>query len=279
MTYRPTTGHIASIIFAGLLGGIVGAYLASPSSPDPEDSATPAEDNTRVVENSNPFRVASSAFSRSNTRELETRVARLEEKLQTLENGQAETPEETPEETGEASTQAVGFRPVTPSLQNLVESGVSPDMASDIMRRMSQQEYRRLELQNLISRSSGIERRSYQTELRELNSNRISLRNELGDDQYDRYLYSSGQSNRVRVNSVMSGSPAESAGFETGDVILSYGDQKILNWPDIRKVTRQGEIGSYVNIEILRDGQRMSIMVPRGTLGVQLDAIRLDPQL
>ena len=76
----------------------------------------------------------------------------------------------------------------------------------------------------------------------------------------------------------MSGSPAEIYGFQSEDIILSYDDQKILNWRDIRKATLQGEIGSYTNVEILRDGSRMNFTVPRGTLGVQLASVQLPPE-
>ena len=58
---------------------------------------------------------------------------------------------------------------------------------------------------------------------------------------------------------------------------MYYGDQKILNSTDIRNATLEGDIGSFINIEILRDGSRMSLTVPRGTLGVRLEAVQIDP--
>ncbi len=267
-------GILLPSLLAGILGGLVGAYIASPSSS--EDNPSPPQP-VMDERSSNPFRSLGRPSPAFDSRPLEERIAQLEQKLALLET---EAPVEAAPQSQDGETDKPAMSgPVTPSIDKLVEAGISPDIASDILRRMGQQEYRRLELQNLISRSSGSVRRNYQTELREINRNRISLRSELGDDTYDQYLYSSGQSNRVQVNSVMSGSPAETAGFELGDVILSYGGQRVLSWPDIRRLTRQGEIGSYVDIEVLRDGQRMSIMVPRGTLGVQLDAVRLDPEL
>ncbi|RDH84655.1 MAG: hypothetical protein DIZ80_04075 [endosymbiont of Galathealinum brachiosum] len=166
---------------------------------------------------------------------------------------------------------------VTPNAENLIASGINPDIAEDILRRMSQQDFRRLELQNMMRRSSSTQRREYSKELRELNSNKITLRSEMGDDAYDQYLYVSGQNNRVKVSSVMAGSPAESSGFQPDDIILYYDDKKILSWPDVRAATMQGEIGSYTSIEIIRDGTQMSLMVPRGTLGVQLDAVQIEP--
>ena len=75
----------------------------------------------------------------------------------------------------------------------------------------------------------------------------------------------------------MSGSPAESAGFSSDDIILSYDNQKVLAWADIRRLTLEGEIGSYTNVDVLSNGERISLMVPRGTLGVQLEPVQLDP--
>ena len=167
-------------------------------------------------------------------------------------------------------------RPVSPNKENLMAAGVNPDNADEVLRQISQQEFRRLELQDLIRRG-GPSSAQNRTELRDLNQNKISLRSELGDDTYDQYLFASGQNNRVKVSSVMSGSPAELSGFEKDDVILFYDNKKVLSWPDIRSATFEGEIGSYTSVEILRDGSRMSLMVPRGTLGVQLDAVQLDP--
>ena len=265
---------------AGFAGGLGSQFLFD------EGHIENALSEPEVSHINNPFAVKSpdatyadtsdrASTSTDEIKALKQHIIQLENQLDEIKSSLAASGNAPAE-----STQAAGiFRPVQPDQEKLVDAGVNPDIAADILRRMSQQEYRRLELQNLISRSSGENRRIYQNELRELNRNRLSLRTELGDDLYDNYLYSSGQSNRVKVSSIMSGSPAESAGFKTDDVILSYDGKKILNWPDIRKFTRQGDIGSYTNIDILRDGERISLMVPRGTLGVQLDAVRVDPQL
>ena len=55
--------------------------------------------------------------------------------------------------------------------------------------------------------------------------------------------------------------------------------KKIMNMSDVQQAALGGEIGDVANIEILRNGNgnRMSLTVPRGTLGVRLGAARLDP--
>ena len=52
------------------------------------------------------------------------------------------------------------------------------------------------------------------------------------DDEYDRMLYASGKQNRVVLSHVLHGSPAQNAGLETGDVVLSYDDVRIFTDDD-----------------------------------------------
>ncbi len=258
-------------LIAGFLGGFTSQLLIhQPGNSDASSQPVPPVDN-------NPFAIRSGPEPQSASLEpLLAHIARLEARLDEFEAMQTAGTDHADEVT--TPSQAVINRPVAPNQQNLVEAGISPDVAADILRRMGEQEYRRLQLQNLISRSSGEVRRQYQNELRELNRNRLSLRSELGEETFDRYLYSSGQNNRMRVNSVLSGSPAETAGLSNGDIILRYDGKNIFNWADIRRLSRQGDINNYTTIEVLRDDTRMSLMVQRGPLGVQLEPARIDTQ-
>ncbi len=74
----------------------------------------------------------------------------------------------------------------------------------------------------------------------------------------------------------MAGSPAEINGFQQDDVILYYGDERIIELNDLRKAAWGGDSASSVNVEILRAEQRMSLTVPGGTMGVRLEPIQLD---
>ena len=75
----------------------------------------------------------------------------------------------------------------------------------------------------------------------------------------------------------MADSPAETHGIQSGDVILYYGNERILEGNDVQRAISSGEVGAFSNIEILRDGNRMNLAVPNGTLGVQLIGVRIDP--
>jgi membrane-associated protease RseP (regulator of RpoE activity) len=266
-----TTLFIALIV--GYLGGISSQLFHSKSRPD---------EQIQVKQAAAP----SSSFDvQTEPDELVLQIAHLQQRIDWLEMQLNEIVDNQPIITAGTENKTIistakNTRPgrtVVPDKDNLVSAGVDPVTADDILRRISQQEFRRLELQNLIQRNTGSDIRQYRDELRALNQNKISLRSELGDDAYDQYLMVSGQNNRMQVSAVMAESPAELNGIQKDDVILYYDDKKIFNWSDLRGATLAGEIDSYTNVVIFRDGMRMSVIVPRGTLGVQLEAIQVDP--
>ena len=267
MKYNFTTLFIA--LLAGYMGGISSQLFTTDKKHTTQTLHTEDSD------------ISASFEQASDTDDINTQVKQLKRLVNSLTDqvntlSTQNTENDSGDLTGGSEKTALRNRPVSPNKENLIAAGVNPDNADDVLRRISQQEFRRLELQNLIRRG-GPSSAQYRTELRDLSKNKISLRSELGDESYDQYLYASDQNNRVKVSSVMAGSPAEMSGFARDDVILFYDNKKVLSWPDIRSATFEGEIGSYTSVEILRDGSRMSLMVPRGTLGVQLDAIQLDP--
>jgi len=273
--------HLTTLIIA-LIVGYFGGYMSNTDYFNSEKISSKNHLNNTNNQNPNPFQI------QADSDDLAYQFELLQFKFEGLQN-QVETLKVSLKNNAISQNDAEGSSDknsskkkiksnVIPNTETLIASGINPDIAEDILRRMSQQDFRRLELQNLMQRADSTQRREYSKELRELNSNKITLRSEMGDDAYDQYLYVSGQNNRVKVSSVMAGSPAESSGFQTDDIILYYDDKKILSWPDVRTATMQGEIGSYTSIEIIRDGAQMSLMVPRGTLGVQLDAVQINPE-
>jgi len=66
-----------------------------------------------------------------------------------------------------------------------------------------------------------------------------------------------GQQAGVRVVEVQSGSPAQTAGLEPGDVILSLDQETVTGIDDIARVLDGGKIGKRVSVRILRDAQRI----------------------
>ena len=118
----------------------------------------------------------------------------------------------------------------------------------------------------------------YQEEVASLEAQQVSIRDELGEEGYDRYLFSLGQTNRVRVDDVMSGSPAADAGLEVGDMILRYGDTRVFGPDELVAQTTAGQPGEMVRLVVIRQGNLISIEVPRGPLGLRINSAQAMPQ-
>ena len=163
------------------------------------------------------------------------------------------------------------------NLDNLIRGGIDASVAEDIVRRKNSIELKRLELQDLATREDYLNTPLYFEQLEDINRLDISLREELGDERYDDYLFNSRQNNRIRISSVMLGSAAEQAGILKGDIVLDYDNKRMFSWSELKDATAQGELGEYVSISIYRSGEIFSFSVPRGPLGMQLGSTRLEP--
>ncbi len=163
------------------------------------------------------------------------------------------------------------------NLENLIRGGISSTVAEDIIRRKNSIDLKRLELQDRAKRENYLDTQRYFDELDEINQQDVNLREELGDARYDEYLYAGKQNNRVRVASVMLGSAAEQSGIHKGDIVLSYDNKKMFNWRELKNATTEGQLGEFVSINIIREGEIYSFTVPRGPLGIQLGMTRLAP--
>jgi C-terminal processing protease CtpA/Prc len=160
---------------------------------------------------------------------------------------------------------------------NLISAGVDPSLAEQIANKTNDIALERLNLRDQAMRDGYINTEQYREELRSLNESNSSLREDIGEDYYDRFLYNSGQANRVMISSVMRGSAAASAGIQDGDTLLTYDGQRLFNGRELQGKTTTGERGELVDLTVLRDGQAISLNVPRGPLGVRLSQNRVDP--
>jgi hypothetical protein len=95
-----------------------------------------------------------------------------------------------------------------------------------------------------------------------------ALRAELGEAGYERYLEANGRSTSVTVGNVIESSPAERAGLIPGDRITRYGGERIFSMSDLTRQTMEGAPGQQVVVDIVRDGQPMQVVIPRGPLGI-----------
>ncbi|MGD8853287.1 MAG: PDZ domain-containing protein [Gammaproteobacteria bacterium] len=198
---------------------------------------------------------------------LSERVSALEGRLAALEPG---SPVETTD--GSRGSDTGGM-----DQQTLVAAGVDPGRAAEIMRSQSRLEMQRLELRDQASREGWLGSDRFFEEMRKLGGDIGALREQIGDDAYDRFLYLTGQPNRVVVASVIDGSPAQLAGIEAGDVVLDYAESRVFGYLDLRDATRAGQLGEYVLVRVQRGQDTLALSVLRGPLGVRLDADQVDP--
>ncbi|MFT5573200.1 MAG: C-terminal processing protease CtpA/Prc [Cryomorphaceae bacterium] len=94
------------------------------------------------------------------------------------------------------------------------------------------------------------------------------LREELGEDYYERYLTANGYPTSARIMEVMLGSPGANAGLKPGDKITAYDGKRVFNLSDVNSQTVQGTAGQSVLIEVDRNGEAVQLTIPRGPIGV-----------
>lgn len=242
------------------------------------DNDPPRPEVTGSVQKADTVEVAPFAIieDQQYQQELEVEVTELRERVSVLEQalaGQQQTDDPISTDTPSKTVPAKRL-----TLENLIKAGVTETIAEDTINRMSQHEFLLLELHNQAKREDRLNSSRYFQERRKLMDRAPSVREAIGNDAYDRYLYETSQNNRVIVKTVMKGSPAEQLGVQNGDIVLTYANEKVLRWQDLRELTAEGIVGEYVNLNILRDGRLQNILIPRGPLGVTLGTAILDPQ-
>jgi C-terminal processing protease CtpA/Prc len=204
---------------------------------------------------------------------MQAELAALRQRIGELEQRSAQTPAQH----GTADNRPA--RPNTPDEQRnaLLRAGVTADVAEDIIWRRAQVSLDRLDLRDQAIREGWLNTDRYREELRKINQQGVSMRDEIGVEAYDRYLFETGQDNRVLVDSVIPGSAGEDSGMLPGDVIERYGDQPVYDFRDLRTATSDGERGELVPVTVRRGRELVELLLPRGPIGIGLDATRIDP--
>lgn len=162
-------------------------------------------------------------------------------------------------------------------IDTLVSAGIDLQSAQAVQARQDQYQLARLELFDQAEREGWTDTEQFSDRLAQLNEQRPDLRDELGDDAYDRYLFEAGRSNRVVVASIIPGSEAEIAGLQPGDIVISYANERVFATRDLQSATRAGVRGEPVAISVDRQGQPLFFDIPRGPLGVTLSQDQQNP--
>ena len=222
-------------------------------------------------------------------RQLEQRVRRLSRQLAELAGDKGalspaalsqsprqratDRPSESP-----AAPEATAADPaVMSSKQALRALGLDQTTTARLADQMESVEMDRLFLRDRAVREGWINTSRYRKARSELENKGNALVTELGENNYDKYLYMTGQSNRVVVSDVLAGSPARQAGIQAGDVIRRYASKPIYQWSDLTEATTEGTPKEQVLVEVERDGNHLNLYLPRGPLGVRLNSDRRKP--
>jgi len=176
-----------------------------------------------------------------------------------------------PEAPAPAAANAGGSDDGKSSMEHaLAAAGLDAATAADIKQRHDGLTMAEIYLRDQATREHWLDTPRFAAEMAAIDAQRTPLRNEIGDDAYDRYLFALGQANRVRVDEVLTQSPAEQAGLQAGDLIVRYGDARLFAPGELVNETRSGTAGETVQLEIIRNGERLVVPVPRGPLGLRV---------
>ena len=278
---------IPGLLVLGIAAGVAMMYqrdqeITQQPENEPQTSSSP---QTEISEHpmANAF-VTSQVSDSERIQALENQIQLLSERIEQLEKSVDVKQEQTEEtaalaihDTSAVDTPVSSLNPAV-TTKSLVKAGIDAELAAAIVRRRNEIDMKILQLRDRASREGYLNTARYSRELQELRDQDISLRDEIGDDYYDSYLFTNRQSNRVKVASVMMGSPAEESGMMDGDLILSYDNRKIFNWNELQDATSSGQRDEYVNVTVLRNGQLVNLWVPRGPLGIRLGSARIKPE-
>lgn len=108
----------------------------------------------------------------------------------------------------------------------------------------------------------------FRAELAKIEDPMEAIRSELRAEEYDAFLFATGQRNRVQVGDVLADSPALAAGVRSGDVLYALGGERVFARDDIARIAAGGNAGESVTLTVVRDGELVDTVVPRGPLGV-----------
>lgn len=146
----------------------------------------------------------------------------------------------------------------------LTEAGFALDRAQQIERRVEELRVAAMQARYEAARNGA----SANAPVGEFFDMSATLRSELGDADYERYLTAMGQPTQVDVFSVLSSSAAEQAGIEPGDRIVAYAGERVFDVRELNRAVLVGEPGEPVVVDIVRAGQPLQLVLPRGPIGI-----------
>jgi hypothetical protein len=264
---RPSHAVSAALLLAALAcePGERGAPPAAPASADLEADLAAARLEVATLREA-------LAEERGEREALEAELERLRQQIDELAFSEAE-PQAEPGAGGEEAEVPGAARPWFDA-EALSRHGVQPAEVDHLRESFDASEMALLNLEDQARREGWYAEPRYRQTLRDM---RQALRADLGDDRFDLLLFATGRHNRVIVSDLLEDSPARRAGLEVGDEILSYADRRVFRGMELKAATTQGRAGERVALEVLRNGSRVRVWVPRGPLGIRMQQANRPP--
>lgn len=159
-------------------------------------------------------------------------------------------------------------------LQRLIDAGLNPDRAEYILDRQERFQYEHMQLtyeyRHLRDKSS-LEAQQLKEQLGNYSHPRKMFEHELSEQEFELYLDVNGGRQEMQVDRVLDNTPAQSAGLQPGDKIISYNGERIFHSGDLRSQIYKVAPGETVRVEVQRAGSSTTevIYVPSGPLGIQ----------
>ncbi len=202
--------------------------------------------------------------------DLKLQVSKLSNELQKIDSTSSSSPHSTSATQSQNSSQWFNEKA-------MATTSLSKAEISQMKNQYESIEMEKLYLRDKAIRENWIGTQRYSDELGVLNSKFETFRNDIDDTVYETLLYATGQPNRVVVQDVMRNSPAFLAGIKAGDQILQYSNERIYSAFDLRKSITGGDLGEEVKINLSRDGNKMTVYLPRGPLGIRMESASIEP--
>lgn len=256
-----------------------GAPTGEPSPSEPLQDATASR--AAALE----ARLAREAAARI---QLERQVARLDERVSMLAKRLGEQPasparpgarnQDAPREAENASARPAGPENFDGAV--LLDAGFSASEAAELRARVDGITMSSLALWDRATREGWVGTPRFEEEAAAVahGAQLEALRSDVGDEAFDWALFAAGHDNRIRVESVLAGSPAAMVGIRPGDLVVGYANEPMFTGGQLVEATTEGRAGDLVAVDLQRGGERLAVYLPRGPLGLRIDGTRERPQ-
>ena len=262
---------LVAVLGSGLLAGYYLLRAAAPDRPDPNTTAP--TDTSEIARLQQQL-----ALAEEERVWLDERVAALEAVIGELRTDATVASGVPPEETNQTPAPEPPKPTLRTSVEALIAAGIPAEQAAWIQARLDEYDLKQLYLQDRASREGWLKTPRYYKERREYQDAFQELRPEIGDEAYDRILYTLGRTNRVVVRDIMQNSPGEQYGLRANDRIIEYDGRRVFTSQELTSLIAEGTAGEQVLVRVQREGKPFDFYLPRGPIGVRLATSRELPR-